>query len=454
MRRVASSAVIALSLLLVAEVSGAPPGKTKPELALLAKIAGEWIELGRWAAGRKLAEQSRSCLERAKAVDPEAKGLEDLAKMVAECGDGASEGDLKSWPRRLETAAGKVAGTYEKLYFLGQKAEDPADEERFLTYLMTAVELAPSDKRWANLVAVANKAVNGKEAEKGLAIANRALGLKPPAKIAAALVAVVDKAAENRVVLMAASRHPMRYFFSLPKGYRRGAGRKWPVLICVEGAGSAFKGIAQNYLNARGDLPFLIVSPCSFSNTNQIEGKMLETYRAYYSDEVIEEGNQKRLDWDEAGVLAVIEDLKAHFDAEDRVYVTGFSGGGNITYMMVFQHPDMLNGAAPACANFTAKGIADRLKADWKFTAEDIAFPLRMITGEKDPHRDFTHGNKNMPGIEPQSDWAEEALKALGYSNYKRTMVPGMGHSAAQKEVVETFRPYWEGRKKRTDPLD
>ena len=59
-----------------------------------------------------------------------------------------------------------------------------------------------------------------------------------------------------------------------------------------------------------------------------------------------------------------------------------------------------------------------------------------------------------VPGIEPQTDWAAECLKELGYPNVKRTMIPGMGHSAAYEHVIETFRPYWEGKKKRSDKQD
>ncbi|MHC5038315.1 MAG: hypothetical protein ACYTHM_13450 [Planctomycetota bacterium] len=284
-------------------------------------------------------------------------------------------------------------------------------------------------------------------------MANRALSLKPPEKLVPRFKKAIDTAATDRLVLMTASTHPMRYYFSLPKAFRRVKNKKWPVLICVDGAGSNFKGIANGYVRNRGNLPFMVFSPCSFSNTNQIQGKMREKYKKYYSDEVIDEGNKRRIAWDEEGVLTVLKDLRENFDAEERVYVTGFSGGGNITYMMVFRHPDMLNGAAPACANFSGKGLGKKLKKEWKFSTDDVNFPLHMITGEKDPHRDYTHGNRNMPGIEPQSDWAEEALKELGYPNVKRTMVPGMKHSAAQKHVIETFKPYWEGKKKRSDPL-
>jgi predicted esterase len=446
-------AIIVLTIPAPRDLSAAPPGKSKIEKSILGKIATEWINLGRWCAGRNLAEEAKRCASRAESASPEAKGLADLKEKAEACKGEAAEADRKTCKRKLDSASNKVARHYEKLFGLAAKAADASDRERLEGYLWIALDISPSDKRWGSVLSIVTRLVGGKEAEKGLRLANRALALGPPKKFVPKFRSAVDRAATDKLVLMTASVHPLRYYFSLPKSFRRQKGRKWPVLVCVDGAGSNFEGIARNYKNKRGDLPFLIVSPCSFSNTNQIQGNMLKKYKKYYSDEVIEEGNRGRIRWDEEGVLTVLKDLRENFDAQERIYVTGFSGGGNITYMMIFRHPDMLNGAAPACANFSGKGAWKKWKEEWKFSDEDVNFPLHIITGANDKHRDFTHGNKNSPGIEPQTNWAEECLKELGYPNTKRTMVPGMGHSAAQKHVIDTFRPYWEGKKKRADKL-
>ncbi|MHC4597887.1 MAG: hypothetical protein ACYS47_02675 [Planctomycetota bacterium] len=447
------AAILLFALQAALDLSAAPPGKSKLEKSILKKIATEWINLGRWCAGRQLADEARLCVKRAEAASPEAKGLSDLKAKAEACKGSPSDADAKTWKRKLGSTSNKVARHYEKLYGLSAKVTDASDKERLEGYLWTALEISPSDKRWGGVLSIVTRLVGGKEAEKGLRLANRALALGPPKKFIPKFRSAVDRAATDKLVLMTASAHPLRYFFSLPKTFRRQKGRRWPVLVCVDGAGSNFEGIAKNYKSKRGDLPFMIVSPCSFSNTNQIQGNMRKKYQKYYSDEVIDEGNRGRIRWDEEGLLNVLQDLRKNFDAEERIYVTGFSGGGNITYMMIFSHPDMLNGAAPACANFSGKEAWREWKKEWKFLAKDVNFPLHIITGANDKHRDFTHGNKNSPGIEPQTDWAEACLKELGYPNYKRTMVPGMGHSAAQKHVIDTFRPYWEGKKKRSDKL-
>ncbi len=460
--RWACSARTALVMALLFALSVSPvlvaqgqPALTKAEKSTFRKITGEWVKLGRWCVSKELGKQARLCADKAQAADSSAFGLKTLREKAQKCPDTPSVADnehlLDSWNKKLAGARRKVAAYYDKLFGAGLKLSDPELRKRFDKYLWSALELCPTKKRWKTTLSVVESSVRAKDTDRAARLAEKALALKPPEKLTVRFKQALDAAAIDKLVLRTASSHPIKYYFSLPRGFKRTQGRKWPVLICVDGAGSNFSGIAEGYRQKRGNLPYMVVSPCTFANTNKVEGKMIEKYRKFYSDDVIAKGNTQRLDWDERGILTIVKDLQADYDAQSRVYVTGFSGGGNATYMMIFKHPDLLNGAAPACANFGARGYA-RLKD--KFTEEDRNFPIHLITGEKDPHREHTHGNKNIPGIEPQTDSVVRLLKQLGYPNYKRTMVPGMKHSAAHQHVIDTFKPYWEGRKKRTDKLD
>ncbi|MDQ7779209.1 MAG: alpha/beta hydrolase-fold protein [Planctomycetota bacterium] len=420
------------------------------EQASLKKIAGEWVKLGDWCVAKKLGTEARLCADRAKAADATAKGLDKLVEKATDCEDAASDADRKEWEKKLASTGKTVAGCYDQLMLAGAKEKDAKVAERLDRYFLTALALAPSDSRWGVTLKVVAESAKKKDFDRVARITEGALALNPPEKTAAQLKTALDDVAADRVILKGVPTHPIKYFFSLPRGYKRAKDKKWPVLVCVDGAGSNFEGIAKGYKEKQGKLPFIIVSPCTFSNTNKIEGDMVEKYRKFYTDKVIEEGNGKRIDWDEEGVLAILKDLEANYDAENRVYVTGFSGGGNVTYMMVFKHPNLVNAAAPSCANFGAISYGS-LKE--QFTEEDRNFPVHLITGEKDPHRDFTFGDKSSPGIEPQTDWAEKLLKELGYPNYKRMMVPGMGHDTGYDHVIATFKPYLEGKKKRGDKL-
>src|SRR5205823_5086326 len=111
--------------------------------------------------------------------------------------------------------------------------------------------------------------------------------------------------------------HPMRYYLSLPKGYRRSRAQRWPVLVCLAGADSDFRGLLERYRGARGGLPVLLVCPCTFSNTNGLRGARLALYSGLYPPGVIDSSGGRgllpdlraRLDWDEEGVLALLDHL-------------------------------------------------------------------------------------------------------------------------------------------------
>jgi dienelactone hydrolase len=137
-----------------------------------------------------------------------------------------------------------------------------------------------------------------------------------------------------------------------------------------------------------------------------------------------------RPDFDIPGLVTILDFLAEHFGASKKVAITGFSGGGNLCYGMLMRHPDRILCAAPACANFNP-GLKKGAKK-----AENGGAPVHIMTGEKDPHRYLTHG-KNPPGIEEQTDWAEAALKEQGWEKVKRTLLPGVGHSALPAKVWE-----------------
>ena len=99
---------------------------------------------------------------------------------------------------------------------------------------------------------------------------------------------------------------------------------------------------------------------------------------------------------------------------------------------MPLQHPTRVRLAVPACANFAGWGAADGPKP------ESGGPPIRIYTGAKDKHRTWTHGKEGgVPGIEPQTDGAVQALEKNGFTNVTREMLDGVGHSALHAKVWE-----------------
>ncbi|MCK6460428.1 MAG: hypothetical protein L6Q95_11100, partial [Planctomycetes bacterium] len=225
-------------------------------------------------------------------------------------------------------------------------------------------------------------------------------------------------------VALVRGKHAMVGWLSIPKGWKKG--EKLPVLVTVEGAGCGFLGRARDAAGTRGSRGFLVLAPCSLSNTNALE----EAKYPWYTKEQLDEGARDRIRFDVEGLLALLELVQQRYGASDRFAITGFSGGGNLCYAMTVIHPQRVIASVPACANFTGAGFADAQQVEG-------GPPVRILTGEKDEHRDFTFGNKDMPGIEPQTDNAVKALEGLGFKDVTREMLKGVGHSACAAQVWE-----------------
>jgi poly(3-hydroxybutyrate) depolymerase len=214
-------------------------------------------------------------------------------------------------------------------------------------------------------------------------------------------------------------------WLSLPKGWKRKG--EWPVLVAVDGAGSNFLGAARGFAQSRGARDFLVLAPCSLSNTNALE----PVKYPFYSKETLDEGGRDRIGFDLAGLDGLLAVLKERFGASDRIGITGFSGGGNLCYGWLARHPDRTRFAIPACANFSGLGFQAAQPV------EGGGPPIRIVTGANDEHREFTFGKKDSPGIEPQTDRAVEALGRLGFTKLERRMLPGVGHSSCHAQVWE-----------------
>lgn len=341
------------------------------------RIAKVWLDLAGDLEGRDLKVEAADAIGKARALEPELEGLEAAATRVeALAGEGETDDAAR---KRIEKARHDAAKGYDKLAAVFRKEKN---DPRFAAHLVEAIALEASKTRVGRLADLAKKGL---------------LLLRSPA-------------------------HPMIALVSFPKAWK--PRKEWPVLVSVEGAGSNFRGNATQFLSARGSRSFITISPHALSCTNKITR---EKYPAY-SEDLIRTWQGKRAEFDVAGLLAILDFLREHFGAAEKVAISGFSGGGNLCYGFLLQHPDRVLCAAPACANFQP-GLARGAP-----TLEDGGPPVHLLTGENDPHRHLTHG-KTPPGIEEQTDKAEKALEEHGFENVRRTMLPGVGHSSCPRQV-------------------
>jgi len=394
---------LACILLIAAGVAARPDAETK----LLQKVAKVWVDYARWCKLQDLKGEGEQALARARAADPATPDLE-------------LEGDAKDAPgleSRRRKAFRDAAKLYDRLAKLDHAAEDAA---RFEGYLFRAVELEPKKSRLSRIARrVKQLAGNRRTAPEAGRLLVRLREVDPDGKHDS----LERSLAQSDVALIKHADHPMVGWLSLPKGRTKGL----PTLVVVDGAGSNFLGAARNFAKSRGGHDFCVLAPCSLSNTNELDRKKY----AFYAKDVLDEGNRDRIGFDVEGLKGLLEVLKERYGASEKFAITGFSGGGNLCYAMTALFHDRILFSAPACANFSGQGFRDARPV------EGGGPPVFILTGEKDPHRDYTHGNKAMPGIEPQTDNAVEALKRLGFENVERTMLPGVKHSSCARQVWE-----------------
>jgi hypothetical protein len=382
----------------------------------------------KWCVRNKARRQGLALADEALTIRPNDKKLLVLKSELEAISQEAQADVVKKLGKEKAKVLKKVASYYQKLFKIRPAKEVPG---RFYEYMVRSIRLMPADKRtWSGYLAAVGSCLASKDTDGAGRLISSAMGVSPPKSMAARFLSILIKAATDKPIRMTASNHPMEYFLSLPKGYR--IGMKCRLLVTCEGAGSNFLGNHRGFVNRRGSDPVIVATPCTFSTTNALSAKSYN-----YPKEIIDRYKSgPRITFDEEGILSLVGDVTEMFKCPEKFFITGFSGGGNPTYVFIFKHPHRLAGAVPCCANFSGLGID--MKAGPPPQGRDVA--IRILTGAEDPHRQWTHGKVGSPGIEPQTDRAEKLLKEWGYGSYTRSMLPNVKHSALQGEVLAFVR--------------
>jgi len=181
-----------------------------------------------------------------------------------------------------------------------------------------------------------------------------------------------------------------RYLLALPDGYEAAAGKKWPVVVFLHGAGE--RGEDLEMLKRHGPL------------------KLIAAGRKFEAIVVAPQVPNGEF-WNPHGVNALVERIKQqHRVDEDRVYLTGISMGGFGTFDTITQYPAVFAAAIPICGgagiNVVKFGAIKNLPL-WIFHgAKDTTVPVQF------------------------SDMAAAWLKRANAPNVKYTVYPEAKHDS------------------------
>ena len=180
------------------------------------------------------------------------------------------------------------------------------------------------------------------------------------------------------------------YLLFLPDGYGADAGKRWPLILFLHGAGERGSNVwlvakhGPPKIDTANKLPFIIVSPqCP-------DGKI-------WSNEIL---------------LALLDEIENKYSVDThRVYLTGLSMGGFGTWSLGLSHPDRFAAIAPICGGgeFITPLLADKVTLS--------TLPVWAFHGAKDP----------VVPLE-ESERMVNLLKKMGVKEVKFTVYPEAQH--------------------------
>jgi hypothetical protein len=232
--------------------------------------------------------------------------------------------------------------------------------------------------------------------------------------------------AQGTLELKTANGHPMMYYVSLPKKWN--AFKSWPVVFILEAAEKEFKKNAERFVDARGDMPFILVAPINTSNGNQ--GRKDPNVFPYSKEtwEYIERVGDCQFNAE--GIYQIMLDVQKQFHGEEKILITGFEAGAHDLWSIVFNHPEYLKAAVPVGGNFRNRCVTAGSISNHP-AKRDIV--IQSMVGSKDE----IFGPEGT--LYNQWQEAKDLATSHGYLNISEKILPDVAHTPVPKEVLVFF---------------
>jgi hypothetical protein len=225
-----------------------------------------------------------------------------------------------------------------------------------------------------------------------------------------------------------AAGHAMRYHLALPTGWTRE--RTWPVVVVIPDASRQFVGNLRSFVAVRGDRSFLLVAPevmsCGGARTRVPE---LYSYTRAEWDSITTGDD---FAFDDAGLAAVLADVRTRWAGETKAFLTGWEAGGHTVFAQTFRRPERWRGVAPVTPNYQGRGL-DSTK--FSRAPERATLPIQVFrcgapTGDMGAAIRF---------IDDQTARALAEGRAHGFTPRPVRVVPGAEHGCLAAPVMAWF---------------
>ena len=201
----------------------------------------------------------------------------------------------------------------------------------------------------------------------------------------------------------------LNYILYIPDEYGIETQEKWPMILSLH-------GLDQGIMNSMelledvllkpsedlDDFPFIILSP---QGTNEYS-----EYDIWSTDEIV------------SALMILLDELQTTMTVDtNRIYLTGYSAGGNGAWVIGLRHPDRFAALVPAAGYF-----------GWPFTVPENICDLKDV-----PVWAF-HGAKDETIPLNAEQKLVDALKACG-GDVRFTVYPDAGHDDIEVYTLELF---------------
>ena len=230
------------------------------------------------------------------------------------------------------------------------------------------------------------------------------------------------------ITIQRAATHPMRYHLALPAGWTRET--TWPVVVVIPDAGRAFAANLKAFVAARGDRPFILVAPEVLSCGGA--GSRTADHYSYSAAEWDSIRTRDDFAFDDAGLAAVLADVRKRWSGEAKAFLTGWEAGGHTVWAQAFRRPERWRAVAPVSTNYQGRGLDSTRfsRAPERATLPIQVFRCGAPTGEAVTAVRF---------CDQQTLRALAEARAHGFAPSPVRVVPGADHGPLPGPVLSWF---------------
>jgi dienelactone hydrolase len=220
----------------------------------------------------------------------------------------------------------------------------------------------------------------------------------------------------------------MRYHLALPVGWTRE--RRWPVVVVIPDASRDFAGNLKAFVAARGDRPYILVAPEVLSCGGA--GSRTPDRYSYSPAEWDSIPASDDFAFDDAGLAAVLADVRKRWGGESKAFLTGWEAGGHTVWAQTFRRPERWRAVAPVSTNYQGRGLD---AAAFSTAPERAALPIQI----------FWCGAPTGAAATGARFWEQQTTKALADAHAHKfapspvRVVPGADHGPLPGPVLAWF---------------